>query len=59
MEHNRVGYIFGLAGNTVLLAKAAELAEDAAIGRVEGEDDKVRRFGAFRYAAKTGKSSGR
>ena len=34
-EQNRVAYIFGLAGNKVLLAEAAELAEDAAVHRVE------------------------
>jgi hypothetical protein len=53
LERNRVGYIFGLAGNKVLLAKVVALAEDAAMGRVEGEADKVRRYGEFRYAAKT------
>ena len=31
------------------------LAEDAALGRVAGEADKVRRYGEFRYAAKTWK----
>jgi hypothetical protein len=53
LDRNRVGYIFGLAGNKVLLAKVAELAEDAALGRIEGEAPKVRRYGAFRYAART------
>ena len=52
-EHNRVGYVFGLAGNQVLLGKVAALAEDAALGRVNGEGEKVRRFGEFRYAAKS------
>jgi hypothetical protein len=52
-ERHRVGYVFGLAGNQVLLAKVAALAEDAAVARVLGEADKVRRFGAFRYAAKS------
>jgi Transposase DDE domain group 1 len=52
-EHNRVGYIFGLAGNQVLLTRVAGLAEDAALTRVLGEAEKVRRFGAFPYAAKT------
>ena len=54
-EHNRVGYVFGLAGNQVLLGKVAALAEDAALGRVIGEGEKVRRFGEFRYAAKSWK----
>ncbi len=52
-ERQRVGYILGLAGNKVLLKAAAGLAEDAALGRVGGEGDKVRRYGEFRYAAKT------
>ena len=52
-ERNRVGYVFGLAGNKVLLRRVAGLAEEAALGRVEGEAAKVRRFGEFAYAAKT------
>ena len=52
-EHNRVGDVFGLAGNQVLLARVADLAEDAALGRVAGESDKVRRYGEFRYAARS------
>ena len=53
LERNRVGYIFGLAGNQVLLAKVAALAEDAAVGRIAGAAAKIRRYGEFRYAAKT------
>ena len=34
-------------------ARVAALAEDAAVSRVQGEADKVRRFGEFRYAAKS------
>ena len=56
-EHNRVGHVFGLAGNQVLLGKVAALAEDVALGRVNGEGEKVRRFGEFRYAAKSWKLS--
>ena len=52
-ERNRVAYILGLAGNKVLLARVAALAEAAALERVEGEVDKFRRFGEFAYAAKT------
>jgi hypothetical protein len=52
-ERNRVGYVFGLAGNQVLLTRIAALAEDAAVSRVQGEAENVRRFGAFAYAAKT------
>ena len=51
-ERRRIGYIFGLAGNPVLLRRVNHLAEDAAIGRIGGEGDKVRRYGEFRYAAK-------
>jgi hypothetical protein len=53
LERNRVGYVFGLAGNKVLLGKIAPLAEDAAVGRAGGEAGKVRRYGAFRHAAKS------
>jgi Transposase DDE domain group 1 len=52
LERNRVGYIFGLAGNQVLLGKIRHLAEDAALGRLTS-DAKARRHAAFRYAAKT------
>jgi hypothetical protein len=52
-ERNRVAYVFGLAGNKVLLARVAGLAEEAAVSRVEGEAAKVRRYGELRYAAKT------
>jgi hypothetical protein len=52
-ERNQVAYILGLAGNKVLLSRVAGLTEDAAIGRVEGEATKVRRYGEFAYAAKT------
>src|SRR3954453_17971926 len=52
-ERNRVAYVLGLAGNTALLRRVAGLAEEAALERVEGGAVKVRRFGEFRYAAKT------
>ena len=52
-ERNRVGYIFGLASNPVLLRQVSPLAEDAALGRLAGEAEKVRRYGDFRYAAKS------
>ena len=44
-ERQRVGYIFGLAGNKVLLRRVSPLAEDAALGRLAGEGEKVRRWG--------------
>jgi hypothetical protein len=53
LERNRVGYVFGLAGNKVLLGKAAQLAEDAAVSRINGEAIKVRCYGEFRYGART------
>jgi hypothetical protein len=52
-ERNRVAYAFGLAGNKVLLARMADLAEEVGMCRVAGEAAKVRRYGEFRYAAKT------
>src|SRR6266581_2846189 len=52
-ERKRIGYILGLAGNTVLLGRVNALAEDTALGRLSGEADKVRRYGEFRYAAKS------
>jgi hypothetical protein len=52
-ERNRIGYIFSLAGNPVLLRQVGPLAEDAALGRLAGEAGKVRRYGDFRYAAKS------
>src|SRR3954447_10500021 len=54
-ERQRVGYIFGLAGNKVLLRRVSPLAEDAALGRLDGEGEKVRRYGDGRYAAKSWK----
>ena len=47
-ERNRVGYIFGLAGNKVLLRQVGPLAEDAALGCLAGKGEKVRRYGDFR-----------
>jgi hypothetical protein len=52
-ERNRVGYVLGLAGNKALLARVADLAEEAATRRVEGEAAKVRRYGELAYAART------
>ena len=52
-ERNRIGYIFGLAGNPVLLRQVSPLVEDAALGRLAREAEKVRRYGDFRYAAKS------
>jgi hypothetical protein len=51
-ERYGVGYIFGLAGNRVLLRKIADLAEDVAIRRLDASTEKVRRHGEVDYAAK-------
>ena len=60
LERNRVGYIFGLAGNKVLLGRVGDLAEDAALGRVDGEAAKVRRYGDVHATPpRAGASSGR
>jgi hypothetical protein len=50
-ERKRIGYIFGLSGNSVLLRRVGPLAEDAALGRIDGDTEKVRRYGELRYAA--------
>jgi hypothetical protein len=53
-ERNRVGYIFGLAGNKVLLRHVTALAEEVALERLDAPaDSKTRRYGEFRYAART------
>src|SRR3954453_22690515 len=58
-ERNRVGYVFGLAGNKVLLRRVAGLAEATALERVEGGAAKVRRFAEFAYAARSWSTEGR
>ena len=47
-ERKRIGYIFGLAGNSVLLRRVSPLAEDAAMGRL---DDEARRSAAMANSA--------
>jgi len=59
LERNRVRYIFGLAGNRVLLDRVAARAEDAAVRRAEEDADKIRRFHDFRYAARSWKDNER
>jgi hypothetical protein len=56
-ERRRIGYIFGLAGNPVLLRQVGPLAEDAALGRLAGGADKVRRYGDSAMPLKAGLSS--
>jgi hypothetical protein len=59
LERNRVGYVFGLGGNRVLLDRTADLAEDVAVRRAEEGADKVRRFGDLRYGARSWKGKER
>jgi hypothetical protein len=47
LERHRVGYIFGLASNKVLLATVAALVEDAAMTRLADTVVKVRRYSEF------------
>lgn len=54
-ERRHIGYIFGLPGNSVLRRQVSPMAEDAALGRLAGEAEKIRRYGDFRYAAKSWK----
>lgn len=55
LERNRVGYIFGLAGNRVLLERVARLAEEVAVRRAEEDGEKVRDFADLTYAARSWK----
>ena len=50
-EDNGVDYIFGLAGNTVLNALAATVADDLKVRRAEAGAERMRAFTAFTYAA--------
>src|ERR1700693_3427563 len=53
-ERNRVGYIFGLAGNKVLLRRVTVEAEQVALDRLDAPaQSKVRRYAEFLYRAKT------
>ncbi len=53
-ERNRVGYIFGLAGNKVLLRRVTAEAEPVALDRLDAPaESKVRRDAEFLYGAKT------
>jgi Transposase DDE domain group 1 len=59
-ERHRVGYIFGLAGNQVLLRRVTAEAERVALDRLDAPaDSKVRRYAEFRYSAKTWKTERR
>lgn len=55
-ERNRVGYVFGLAGNPVLARMVeGDIARTLNDRDAHPELDKVRRHGAFRYAANSWK----
>jgi hypothetical protein len=55
-ERNRVGYIFGLAGNPVLTRKVqGDIARTQIDYDANPDQDKVRRHGEFRYAAQSWK----
>lgn len=56
LERNRVAYVFGLAGNSVLRERTAAIAESTAVERAEVSADKVRHFKEFRYAANSWKT---
>jgi hypothetical protein len=56
LERNRVGYVFGLAGNRVLLDRVTRLAEDVAVRRAEEDGEKVRDFADLTYAARSWKA---
>src|SRR5580704_6068657 len=59
-ERNRVGYIFGLAGNKVLLRCITASAEQVALDRLDAPaESKVRRYAEFWYGAKTWKTERR
>jgi hypothetical protein len=59
-ERNRVGYIFGLAGNKALLRRVALEAEQAALDRLEAPAGaKTRRYSEFQYGAKSWKAERR
>src|SRR3984893_10563423 len=59
-ERNRVGYIFGLAGNKVLLRCVTASAEQVALDRLDAPaESKVRRYAEFWYGAKTWKTERR
>ena len=48
-ERHRVGYIFGLAGNNVLLRRVTTEAEQVALDRLDAvADPKARRYAEFR-----------
>jgi len=54
-ESNGIGYIFGLAGNTVLDRLVYDAADALKVSRAEQGADKLRAFAEIRYGAKSWK----
>ena len=52
-ENNGVGYIFGLAGNSVLDGLVAETADHLRFHHALGSEDKLRTYESFEYRAKS------
>jgi hypothetical protein len=50
-EHNDAGYIFGLAGNSVLDALVAETANDLRLRHAASTEEKLRSYTSFEYQA--------
>jgi len=50
-ENNGAGYIFGLAGNTVLDARVAETADHLRLRHLLASEDKLRTYASFEYRA--------
>jgi hypothetical protein len=50
-ENNDVGYIFGLAGNSVLDALVAETANDLRLRHAAGTEEKLRCYASIEYQA--------
>jgi len=52
-ENNDVGYIFGLAGNSVLDAQVAETANDLRLRHAASTEDKLRCYESIEYQARS------
>ena len=52
-EGNGCGYIFGLAGNSVLDAMTREAADELRFAHAVSSEDKLRRYVSFEYQAKS------
>ena len=58
-ERNRIGYVFGLAGNQILLDRIAALAEDAAVTRARARPRRSVASASSAMPPGPGRSSGR